>query len=159
MAVTKLKIKKTLLKRKVEGVVTPGYYGRVISNGKANYEDIVEEACDKTTMHKSEAKMAFEVCIEAAAKLVKKGYIVDLGPLGCLYPSVSSKWVTDADSLSLNDMRPRVTYRAAADLTSSVKGAVLSWTTEEESSTTTNTGTGTTTPTNPSGDDPNGGND
>ena len=40
----KLKIKKTLLKRKVEGVTKEGYYGRVITNGTKSFEDIVEQA-------------------------------------------------------------------------------------------------------------------
>ena len=38
----KLKIKKTLLKRKVEGVTKEGYYGRVITNGTKSFEDIVK---------------------------------------------------------------------------------------------------------------------
>lgn len=38
MAVLKLKVKKALLKRKVECVVKEGYYGRVITNGVKAHE-------------------------------------------------------------------------------------------------------------------------
>ena len=60
---------------------TMGYSARVITNGTANYEDIVEEACHNTTLHKAEAKVALELCMESVAAMLKQGYIVDFGPV------------------------------------------------------------------------------
>lgn len=56
----------------------------------AGYEAIVAEACHNTTLHKAEAKVALELCMENVAEMLKQGYIVDLGPVGKLYPSCIS---------------------------------------------------------------------
>ena len=132
MATTKLKIKKTLLKRKIDGVTLPGYYGRVITNGTAEFEDIVKDAGRNTTMHKAELKMAGELLLDSVAERIKQGYIVDLGPLGKLYPSVNSPWKQDADELQLSEMKPKVNYKPSDDIAGAVRGASLAWTTEAE---------------------------
>lgn len=56
----------------------------------AGYEAIVAEACHNTTLHKAEDKVALELCMENVAEMLKQGYIVDLGPVGKLYPSCIS---------------------------------------------------------------------
>ena len=53
-----LKVKKTLLKRKIEGVVTEGYYGRVITNGTKTFGEIAKESARNTTLHPKEAELA-----------------------------------------------------------------------------------------------------
>ena len=53
----KLKIKKTLLKRKVEGVTKEGYYGRVITNGTKSFEDIVKTSTHGSTLDYREAEL------------------------------------------------------------------------------------------------------
>ena len=63
---------------------------------------------------------------------MKQGIIVDLGPLGVLYPAVSSKWERDADDLKLSDMQPKVNYAPSAGILAGVKGAQLSWATAED---------------------------
>lgn len=128
----KLKIKKTLLKRKVNGEVTEGYYGRVITNGKKTYEEIAEEACRNTTVHRAEMKVASELLLDAVSAQLKAGMIVDLGPLGTLYPAVTGKWDADPDGLSLDDMKPRVTYKPSQDIASAIRAARLQWTSEAE---------------------------
>ena len=132
MAQLKLKIKKTLLKRKVEGAVKEGFYGRVITNGTKTWEQIAEEASRNTTVHKAEMKVASELLLDAVTAQLKQGFIVDLGPIGKLYPAVSGKWDEDADNLQLSDMKPKVNYKPGADIDAAIRGAQLSWTTEKE---------------------------
>ena len=85
---------------------------------------------------------------------IKQGYIVDLGVLGKLYPAVNGRWDTDAENLSLQDMKPKVNYKAGDDIAAAIRGAQLSWTTEAETdeNTVTDDDQGTTT-----GGDDNGG--
>ena len=128
----KLKIKKTLLKRKVDGVTKEGYYGRVITNGTKSFEDIVKTSTHGSTLDYREAKLACEMMIDGIADSIKQGYIVDLGVLGKLYPAVNGKWDENADNLQLSDMKPKVNYKAGDDIAAAVKGAQLSWTTEAE---------------------------
>lgn len=128
----KLKIKKTLLKRKVEGVTKEGYYGRVITNGTKSFEDIVKSSTHGSTLDYREAELACKMMIDGIADSIKQGYIVDLGVLGKLYPAVNGKWDENADNLQLADMKPKVNYKAGDDIAAAVKGAQLSWTTEAE---------------------------
>ena len=128
----KLKVKKTLLKRKLDGVMVPGYYGRVITNGKKLFDDIVADAGRNTTMHKAELKLAGELLLDSIAEGIKNGYIVDLGPLGTLYPAVSGTWKQDPKELLLSEMKPKVNYKPSDDIAGAVRGASLAWTTEAE---------------------------
>ena len=128
----KLKVKKTKLFQKLNGVKTLGYYGRVISNGKKTYEQVALESCVNTTVHKAEMKVAAELLLDGIAANLKNGYIVDLGPLGTLYPSVESHWHQDPDECTLAEQKPKVSYRPSADIKSAISGAQVGWTTEEE---------------------------
>ncbi len=128
----KLKVKKTKMVRKVNGTKVEGYYGRVISNGKKSYEQVAEESCVNTTVHKAEMKVAAELFLDGASKALKNGYIVDLGPLGTLYPSVESNWHQDPDDCTLAEQKPRVSYRPSADIKSAIGGAQVAWTQEKE---------------------------
>ena len=128
----KLKIKKTLLKRKVEGVTKEGYYGRVITNGTKSFEEIVKSSTHGSTLDFREAELACKMMIDGIADAIKQGFIVDLGVLGKLYPAVTGKWDEDSDNLQLSDLKPKVNYKAGEDIAAAVKGATLSWTTEAE---------------------------
>lgn len=128
----KLRIKKTLFKRKLEGVTVAGYIGRVITNGTKSFEDIVKASTHGSTLDYREAELACKMMIDGIVDAVKQGYIVDLGVLGKLYPAVNGKWETDPDNLSLNDMKPKVNYKAGDDIAAAIRGAQLSWTTEKE---------------------------
>ena len=128
----KLKIKKTLLKRKVEGATKEGYYGRVITNGTKSFEEIVKSSTHGSTLDFREAELACKMMIDGIADAIKQGFIVDLGVLGKLYPAVSGKWDEDSDNLQLSDLKPKVNYKAGEDIAAAVKGATLSWTTEAE---------------------------
>ena len=132
MANLKLRIKKTVLKKKVDGVVVPGFYGRVITNGTKSFEDIVKSSTHGSTLDYREAELACKMMIDGIVENIKQGYIVDLGVLGKLYPAVNGKWDTDADNLQLSDMKPKVNYKAGDDIAAAIRGAQLSWTTEAE---------------------------
>ena len=75
---------------------------------------------------------ARKMMIDGIAESLRSGYIVDLGVIGTLYPAVNGKWDEQADNLSLSDMKPKVNYKAAADIAAAVKGATLQWTNEAE---------------------------
>ena len=132
MATLKLKIKKTILKKKLDGVTVPGYYGRVITNGTKSFEDIVKASTHGSTLDYREAELACKMMIDGIVDSIKQGFIVDLGVLGKLYPAVNGRWSTDPDELSLQDMKPKVNYKAGDDIAAAIKGAQLSWTTEAE---------------------------
>lgn len=132
MAELKFKIKKCGLVRKINDEKVKGYYGKVITNGKATFDEIARESAKNTTLHPKEASLAAELLLEGVCEKIKQGIIVDLGPLGVLYPAVSSKWEQDADDLKLSDMQPKVNYAASNGIISAVKGASLSWASEEE---------------------------
>ena len=128
----KLKVKKTLLKRKVDNQTINGYYGRVVTNGTKTFEDIVKASTHGSTIDYREAELACKLMIDGIVDSIKQGYIVDLGVLGKLYPAVNGKWDENADNLQLADMKPKVNYKAGDDIAAAVKGASLSWTTEAE---------------------------
>ena len=130
MANLKLKIAKAKNKNIKTGQM--GYIARVVTNGKADFNDIVAEACHNTTLHKAEAKIALELCMESAARMLKQGYIVDLGPLGKLYPSCSSGWYATAEEMRLSDVKPGLYFRPDDEVEGAIKGASLAWAKEED---------------------------
>ena len=152
MSNLKLNIRKTLLKRKINGEVKEGYYGRVITAGTRDFDQLAELSCTNTTVHKAEMKVAAELFLDGCAAALKEGYIVDLGPLGKLYPAVSGPWKEDADELQLAEMSGKVNYRPSADIQAVIAGAEKSWTTKAA----TDENSETETPANPGGNtDPN----
>ena len=84
MADLKLKIKKCGLVRKIADEKVKGYYGKVITNGKASFDEIARESAKNTTLHPKEASLAAELLLEGVCEKIKQGIIVDLGPLGVL---------------------------------------------------------------------------
>lgn len=144
----KLNIRKTLLKRKVNGVVKEGYYGRVITAGTRDFDKLAELSSVNTTLHKAEMKVAAELFLDGCAAALKEGYIVDLGPLGKLYPAVSGPWKEDADELQLSEMSGKVNYRPSADIQAVIAGAEKGWTTKAA----TDENSETETPANPGGE-------
>ena len=163
MGELKFKIKKCGLVRKINDEKVKGYYGKVITNGKATFDEIARESAKNTTLHPKEASLAAELLLEGVCEKIKQGIIVDLGPLGVLYPAVSSKWEQYGDNLKLADMQPKVNYAPSNGILSAVKGATLSWASaEEEKKPTTDEQAGTDDEpagSNQGGDQPSGGND
>jgi len=104
----------------------------VITSGKAGFDEIARESAKNTTLHPKEASLAAELLLEGVCAKLKHGFIVDLGPLGTLYPAVTGKWEEDPKDLALGDMTPRVNYKGSDDIMAAIKGATLSWATEKD---------------------------
>lgn len=69
MAQLKLKVKKANSKKPV--TKEAGFVARVLTNGTAEFDDIVKEAGHNTTMHKAELRMAFELCMDSVTAIKK----------------------------------------------------------------------------------------
>ena len=128
----KIKVKKQLFKRKVDGATLAGYIGRVVSTGKKTFEEVAMESAKNTTLHEAEAKLAANLLLDGIRDRLKEGYIVDLGPLGTLYPSVTGPWKQDADELSLTELTPKATYQPSDEISQAIKGATLAWATAKD---------------------------
>ena len=125
MAQLKLRIKKVGMKKPV--TKEPGFATRVLTNGTANFDDIVKDAGHNTTMHKAELRMAFELCMDSVTEMLKQGYIVDLGPIGKIYPSCSSGWYEKEEDMKLADVKPQLYFRASDEVEGAIKAAKLVW--------------------------------
>ena len=125
MAKLTLKVKKIAFKHPV--TKTPGFVARVLTNGTESFDDICEIAGMNTTYAQEEIVACAGLMLKAAARQLKNGKIIDLGPLGKLYPSVSGKWVEKEEDLSLTDLSAHANYRPSAEISEAIKGASLGW--------------------------------
>ena len=138
-----------------------GYAARVLTNGTESFDDLVDYASHNTSLHRIEVSGAAQLMLEAAARALKNGKIVDLGPLGKIRPSVLSKWVEDPKKLTKADLTKSLNYSASPDIVAAIQSAKLSWSSaeDEESDTTEDGGENTTTdPDDQPGGGDNGGN-
>ena len=120
-----LKVKKIAFKN--PHTKEPGFVARVLTNGTESFDDICEIAGMNTTYAQEEIVACAGLMLKAAARQLKNGKIIDLGPLGKLYPSVSGKWVEKEEDLSLNDLTPHCNYRPSDEVSEAIKGATLGW--------------------------------
>ena len=160
MAKLKLKIAKS--KRINPATKQMGYAARVITNGTADYDDIAEDAAEDTTFNVDEIRGAAGIFCRAAAKRLKQGFIVDLGPIGKLYPSCTSGWVEKEEDLLLSSVRPSLYYKPADEVDAAIKSASLVWAKKEDLDDDETPGgdtPGGDTPVNPDPDTPGGGDD
>ena len=158
MAQLKLKIKKSGSKNPVTKQL--GFSARVLTNGTAYFDDIVKEAGRNTTMHKAELRMAFELCMDSVTEMLKQGYIVDLGPIGKIYPSCSSGWYEKEEDIKLADVKAQLYFRPGDEVEGAIKAAKLVWakaSDEEEEEDGGDTPTPQPVPTNNPDGDPNDG--
>ena len=125
MAILKLKVKKAGSKNPITKQL--GFTARVLTNGTANFDDIVKDAGRNTTMHKAELRMAFELCMDSVTEMLKQGFIIDLGPLGKIYPSCTSKWYEKEEDMKLDDVKPGLYFRAGDDVEGAIKSTKLVW--------------------------------
>ena len=128
--------KLTLKVRKVKSVnpktKAEGLTARVVTNGKAAFDEICELAGLNTTANVAEIEMMGKLILQAAARELKNGKIIDLGPIGTIYPSVNGKWVEKAEDLTKADLTLKVNYRPSDDIDAAVKGAKLAWASAED---------------------------
>ena len=125
MAILKLKVKKAGSKNPITKQL--GFTARVLTNGTADFDDIVKDAGRNTTMHKAELRMAFELCMDSVSEMLKQGFIIDLGPLGKIYPSCTSKWYETEEDMKLEDVKPGLYFRASDEVEGAIKAAKLVW--------------------------------
>ena len=154
MAQLKLKIKKSGAKNPVTKQL--GFSARVLTNGTADFDDIVKDAGKNTTMHKAELRMAFELCMDTVTEMLKQGFIVDLGPIGKIYPSCSSGWYEKEEDMKLSDVKPQLYFRPGDEVAGAIKAAKVVWAKASDEEEEEEGGT-TPTPSGGSGDNTGGG--
>ena len=130
MAKLTLKVKKIAFKN--PHTKQPGFVARVLTNGTESFDDICEIAGMNTTYAQEEIVACAGLMLKAAARQLKNGKIIDLGPLGKLYPSVSGKWVEKEEYLSLTDLSAHANYRPSSEISEAIKGATLGWATAKD---------------------------
>ena len=130
MAKLTLKVKKIAFKH--PKTKQPGFVARVLTNGTESFDDICEIAGMNTTYAQEEIVACAGLMLKAAARQLKNGKIIDLGPLGKLYPSVSGKWVEKEEDLALTDLTPHCNYRPSQEVSEAIAGAQLGWATAKD---------------------------
>ena len=123
MAKLTLKVKKIAFKH--PQTKKAGFVARVVTNGTETFDDICEIAGMNTTYAQEEIVACAGLMLKAAARQLKNGKIIDLGPLGKLYPSVSGKWVEKEEDLALTDLTPHCNYRPSQEIAEAIAGALL----------------------------------
>ena len=130
MAKLTLKVKKIGFKN--PQTKQAGFVARVVTNGTESFDDICEIAGMNTTYAQEEIVACAGLMLKAAARQLKNGKIIDLGPLGKLYPSVSGKWVEKEEDLALTDLTPHCNYRPSQEIAEAIAGAQLGWATAKD---------------------------
>lgn len=130
MAKLTLKVKKIAFKH--PQTKKAGFVARVVTNGTETFDDICEIAGMNTTYAQEEIVACAGLMLKAAARQLKNGKIIDLGPLGKLYPSVSGKWVEKEDDLTLADLTPHCNYRPSQEIAEAIAGASIGWATAKD---------------------------
>ena len=132
MAKLTLKVKKVAMKH--PRTKQPGFAARVLTNGTESFDDICEIAGMNTTYAQEEIVACAGLMLKAAARQLKNGKIIDLGPLGKLYPSVNGRWVEHEEDLTLSDLTPKANYRPSEEISEAIRGASLGWATQKDES-------------------------
>ena len=130
MAKLTLKVKKIAFKH--PQTKKAGFVARVVTNGTETFDDICEIAGMNTTYAQEEIVACAGLMLKAAARQLKNGKIIDLGPLGKLYPSVSGKWVEKEEDLALADLTPHCNYRPSQEIAEAIAGASVGWATAKD---------------------------
>lgn len=117
-----MKLKVMMAKHQHPRTKQQGYLARIVTNGTAYYEDIARQAGKNTTLNEMEMQLGIALFMGEAAKMLRQGYIVDMGPIGKLYPCCNSRWVENPD-----DIRPSLYYRPSEDLAGAIRSAALQW--------------------------------
>lgn len=109
-----------------------GFAATVKSNGSVSFDELAEEAGHNTSMNPAEVEACAKLFVQACVNEIKKGMIVDLGPLGKLYPACTSGWVENAEELTLDQVKPHVNYTPSEDIKAAILGASLSFARADE---------------------------
>ena len=109
-----------------------GFAATVKSNGSVSFDELAEEAGHNTSMNPAEVEACAKLFVQACVNEIKNGMIVDLGPLGKLYPTCTSGWVENAEEITLDQVKPHVNYTPSEDIKAAILGASLSFARAEE---------------------------
>lgn len=109
-----------------------GFAATVKSNGTASFAELAEEAGHNTSMNPAEVEACAKLFVQAAVAQIKKGMIVDLGPLGKLYPACTSGWFEKAEELTIDAIKTHVNFAPSEDIKAAITSASLSWAKAEE---------------------------
>lgn len=109
-----------------------GFAARVVSNGTAEFGELCEHASLNTTYNPAEVEACAKLFVQAVVAELKKGMIVDLGPIGKLRPSCTSGWFEKAEELTMDAVKAHVNYDASEDIKAAIAGASLSWAKAED---------------------------
>ena len=109
-----------------------GISARAISNGTASFAELAEEAGHNTSLNPAEVEACAKLFVQAAVAQIKKGMIVDLGPLGKLYPACTSGWFEKAEELTMDAIKTHVNYLPSDDIKAAITSASLSWAKAED---------------------------
>ena len=113
-----------------------GFAATVKSNGTASFAELAEEAGHNTSLNPAEVEACAKLFVQAAVAQIKKGMIVDLGPLGKLYPACTSGWFEKAEELTMDAIKTHVNYLPSDDIKAAITSASLSWAKAEDEYTT-----------------------
>lgn len=113
-----------------------GISARAISNGTATFAELCEDGGKNTSLNPAEVEACAKLFVQAAVAQIKKGMIVDLGPLGKLYPACTSGWFEKAEELTMDAIKTHVNYLPSDDIKAAITSASLSWAKAEEEDTT-----------------------
>lgn len=126
------KIVKTKMVKLVNGQKIMGWAARMLTNGTATIDDLVEEAAINNSANPAEIRMALDLCMQVTGQFLANGYIVDLGPLGKLYPTTNSKWVENEEDLELRFIETDVRFVPSAKLLKGVHSAEKVWASKKD---------------------------
>lgn len=132
MLMTNLTLKVKKLAFKNAQTKKSGYISRAISNGVMAFDDLTAEMAHNTTFHHSEVEAIFGLAIDTIAQALQQGKIVDLGKIGRIQPSLSSKWTEKADDQKLNSAKMHVVFRPSKAIKEAINNATLVWASEKE---------------------------
>ena len=113
-----------------------GISARAISNGTATFAELCEDGGKNTSLNPAEVEACAKLFVQAAVAQIKKGMIVDLGPLGKLYPACTSGWFEKAEELTIDAIKTHVNFAPSEDIKAAITSASLSWAKAEEEDTT-----------------------
>lgn len=126
------KIVKARMIRIIDGVKKTGWVARMLTNGTVTIDDLVEEASINNSANSAEIRMALDLCMQVTGQFLANGFIVDLGPLGKLYPTTNSKWVENEEDLELMYISTDVRFVPSAKLLKGVHSAEKAWASKKD---------------------------
>lgn len=116
---------KTIIKKMPDG--SQGFAVISVAPQRITLEEICNKASKGSTFSRHELKAAVEILAETIAEDMRRGNIVDLGPLGIFQPTAKSGMKPNADDFTWHDVKANVCFRPAKGLKQSAEQGVKRW--------------------------------